>query len=44
MPRIVACEENWLKGQRCSLITGEKSAEGITRKRVPGSYDRRPER
>jgi hypothetical protein len=29
MPRIVACEENWLKGQRCSLITGEKSAEGI---------------
>jgi hypothetical protein len=29
MPRIVACEENWLRKQRCFPIIGEKSAEGI---------------
>jgi hypothetical protein len=29
LPRIVACEENWLRTQQCLLTMGEKSAEGI---------------
>jgi hypothetical protein len=40
MPRIVACEENWLKEQRCSLIIGEKSAEGIVVPRDEGPNGR----
>jgi hypothetical protein len=40
MPRIVACEENWLREQRCFLITGEKSAEGIVSLRREGPNGR----
>lgn len=29
LPRIVACEENWLRRQQCFLTMGEKSAKGI---------------
>jgi hypothetical protein len=28
MPRIVACEENWLKEQRCSLIIRGEVSRG----------------
>jgi hypothetical protein len=29
LPRIVACEENWLRRQQCLLTMREKSAKGL---------------
>ena len=29
VPREVACDGNWLRGERSPLTAGEKSAEGI---------------